>query len=284
MDIRELEEGLKVLDSCSSQIKWRLKPQSKRRLQTDILALCTGLRPVVMVDYGGKMPELGEQLCAVLELCQKESSIFENLRVMVIEDMVYLVHVRGLAEFVESSLNSETELYFVDLEQDPPKMILKAEKSELAMQFLSIQKLFSSVFPFDGMDNDLMRSHVKDHVASDKSTRDAPITCQSSQIIDLSSCMQDTQVTVPTLNGWLLGYPVVYLFGKDCIADAIFNLSTKSLRIFRISVCRNSTSNKGSLHEELMRHFWILKVLFINIHVSLLPNRMEYPNAKIFVS
>lgn len=37
----------------------------------DILALCTGMRPVVMVDYGGKMPELQERLCAVLKLSQK---------------------------------------------------------------------------------------------------------------------------------------------------------------------------------------------------------------------
>lgn len=38
---------------------------------TDILSLLTGLRPVVMVDYGGKMPELGEHLCALLHLARK---------------------------------------------------------------------------------------------------------------------------------------------------------------------------------------------------------------------
>ena len=38
---------------------------------TDILSLLTGLRPVVMVDYGGKMPELGEHLCALLHLAGK---------------------------------------------------------------------------------------------------------------------------------------------------------------------------------------------------------------------
>lgn len=39
----------------------------------DILALCTGMRPVIMVDYGGKMPELQERLCTLLKLCQKVS-------------------------------------------------------------------------------------------------------------------------------------------------------------------------------------------------------------------
>jgi len=33
------EEALKVLDSSLSQIKWRLKPSSKRRLQIGITSL-----------------------------------------------------------------------------------------------------------------------------------------------------------------------------------------------------------------------------------------------------
>lgn len=37
---------------------------------------------------------------------------------------------------------------------------------------------------------------------------------------------------------WLLGYPVIYLFGKECIERAIYNLSTKSLRIYQIFVNR----------------------------------------------
>lgn len=40
----------------------------------DVLALCTGMRPVVMIDYGGKMPELQERLCALLEHSQKVNS------------------------------------------------------------------------------------------------------------------------------------------------------------------------------------------------------------------
>jgi len=37
----------------------------------DVLALCSAMRPVIMLDYGGKMPELQDQLCALLELIQK---------------------------------------------------------------------------------------------------------------------------------------------------------------------------------------------------------------------
>ncbi|KAF4400853.1 hypothetical protein G4B88_004396 [Cannabis sativa] len=37
---------------------------------------------------------------------------------------------------------------------------------------------------------------------------------------------------------WLLGYPVVYALGKEHISEIIRNLSTKSLHLFKISVCR----------------------------------------------
>lgn len=247
MEIAELEEALKVLNSCLSQIKWRLKSSSKNRLEIDILALCTGMRPVVMVDYGGKMPELKERLCTLLKLSQKESSIFKHLRVMVIDDMIYLIHVRGLAEHVRSSLRSESEVLFVDLEQDPPKIVTQAGQNSVVMQLISIQKLFSLVFPVEGMDNDLLPCHRADY----KDISEL-VTFQSSEFIDITNCMHDTEVTVPTLNGWLLGYPMVYLFGREHIADAIYNLSTKSLHLFNILVCRNGASNKGSRQEELM--------------------------------
>lgn len=52
----------------------------------------------------------------------QESSIFENLRVMVIEDMIYLIHVKAIADFMKSTINKEVNLHFVDLEHDPPKV------------------------------------------------------------------------------------------------------------------------------------------------------------------
>ncbi|KAJ6690961.1 UPF0739 PROTEIN C1ORF74 [Salix koriyanagi] len=169
-----MEEAIKVLDSALSHIKWRLKFPAKNRLQIDIVALLTEMRPVIMVDYGGKLPELQDHLCALVKFCQQESAIFENLRVMLIEDMIYLIHVRGLAEYVKSSLNLEFELFFVNLEEDPPKMVTQAEEMWLNAEF---------------SDN-------------------KPATSQSSEFIDLSCCMQNTGITVPTLNGWLLGYPI----------------------------------------------------------------------------
>ncbi|XVF65588.1 hypothetical protein PTKIN_Ptkin09bG0260600 [Pterospermum kingtungense] len=251
MEAVEAEEALKVLEASLTHINWRLKSSAKRRLQTDVLALCSGMRPVVMIDYGGKMPELQEHLCAFLERCQKESPIFEQLRVMVVDDMIYLIHAKELAEYVSLSLNSEVELLFVDLEEDPPKMRTLEDKNSLGMQLISIQKLFSLPFPLEGMRSDVLPPDRTELKAETKPLSE-PINSQSSLIVDLSSCMHDTKVTVPTINGWLLGYPVVYLFSTDHIEQAIYNLSTKFLRIYKILVCRNSTSNKGSHPEELM--------------------------------
>lgn len=53
----------------------------------------------------------------------QENSTFEHLRVMVIDDMVYLIHVIELATFVNISLNLETEMLYADLETDPPKVL-----------------------------------------------------------------------------------------------------------------------------------------------------------------
>ncbi|KAG6741345.1 hypothetical protein POTOM_054578 [Populus tomentosa] len=168
----------------------------------DIVALLTEMRPVIMVDYGGKLPELQDHLCALVKFCQQESAIFENLRVMLIEDMIYLIHVRGLAEYVKSSLNLEVELFFVNLEEDPPKMVTQAEESTLVTELIRVQKLFSSFFPLNGNSNDLLSHQMLDSVANAESSINKPATSQSSEFIDLSCCMQDTEITVPTLNGY----------------------------------------------------------------------------------
>ncbi|KAH0715212.1 hypothetical protein KY284_008117 [Solanum tuberosum] len=206
---------------------------------------------------------------------------------MVIEDMIYLVHVRAFAEFVKSSLNLETRLIFVDLEHDPPKvapllssialnhfvlmsfpshvslprliellqMITQAEESCVAAELVLAQKTFSSVFSENGIKMDHLEHQKPEVRANTDSSLYKPTSSLSSDVIDLSECIKDSHVTVPTLNGWLLGYPIVYLFGMAHIENAIYNLSTKSLNLFQVLVCRSARCNKGSQaqKEELMR-------------------------------
>ncbi|WVZ00181.1 hypothetical protein V8G54_026250 [Vigna mungo] len=296
MEALDLDEGMKVLDACLTNISWRLKPSSKRRLQLDMLALITRMRPVVMVDYGGIMPQLQHHLSSLLQHAQKfffqESLIFEHIRLMVIQDMIYLIHLTELTHFLNSTFNSHQPLLFVDLQSENPKMVTKIEESQLAMQLVSIQRLFLTIFSPEGTTDPSPSQDVK-------CTDETDTTCQSQRVhsrstndcIDLSDCMDNTDIThVDSANSdykdyaitvlcefssyafcfaivciaisvcsmyiaefvallawnatqlacydrWLLGYPVVYLFGKEHIADAIYNLSTKYLHIFQVFVC-----------------------------------------------
>lgn len=88
---------------------------------TDIIALITRMRPVVMIDYGGIMPQLQHQLSSLLRLAQNESQIFQHLRLMVIQEMIYFIHVTEITDFVNSSFDSK--LLFVDLEQESPQVV-----------------------------------------------------------------------------------------------------------------------------------------------------------------
>ncbi|XP_010248996.1 PREDICTED: uncharacterized protein LOC104591706 isoform X2 [Nelumbo nucifera] len=234
MEVAELQEALRVLDSSVSRIKWRLRAATKRRLEIDILALCTGLRPVVMVDYGGKMPELQDRLCTVLELSQKRICSICGIK----------LKVRDKNSLCRPSTGSSKGEFLL-------KMMLPGEQNSITTQFMLIQRFFASVFPVDGMGKELMHCKGTDH-GDDKNSQTSDLISSQSSLFDLSGCIRNSQVTLPTLNGWLLGYPVVYLFGKEQIADAIYNLSTKSLHLFKILICRNGVSRKGPRQEELM--------------------------------
>ncbi|CAN1335228.1 hypothetical protein LINPERPRIM_LOCUS36673 [Linum perenne] len=208
MTFQATEEALQVLNSSVSQLKWRLRSPAKRRLEIDVLALLTEMRPVIMVDYGGKMPELQDHLCALIKLCQQESDVFQCLRVMVVDDMIYLIHIKGLAEYAMTSLNSKVELLFVNLERDPPEVDSVSRECPLGNEFLRVQKMFSLLSPRDELEDNAY------NVTNGKpATSSNPSTSISDELVDLSSCMQETQITVPTLNGNVITIPfcaVVY--------------------------------------------------------------------------
>lgn len=81
------------------------------------------------------------------------------------------------------------------------QMIVQAEKSSVAMQLISVQKWFSLLFPVDEINNDFLPSITTEVMSIAKPSISEPVASQSSEIIDLSSGIQGTQVAVPTLNG-----------------------------------------------------------------------------------
>lgn len=76
-------------------------------------------------------------------------------------------------------------------------MVTKAENSSLGNELVAVQKLFSLAFPNNVASSDYLKCQTTDPVSTSESSVIA------SEYIDLTSCVQDTHVTLPTLNGYL---------------------------------------------------------------------------------
>jgi len=133
-----------------------------------------------MVDYGGIMPQLQHHLSSLLQLAQKvnplllhsilifllfvficyslshvqfyfqESLIFEHIRLMVIQDMIYLIHLTELTHFLNSTFNSNQPLLFVDLHSENPKVLLLPPISTIFHAFSFVNNFYVSS---DGNEN-----------------------------------------------------------------------------------------------------------------------------------
>ncbi|KAM0913807.1 hypothetical protein ACQ4PT_011916 [Festuca glaucescens] len=268
-DAGAYEEMLRVVEACAARIRWRLRPQSKRRLLNDILVLCTGLRPVILMDYGGTMPQLQDNLCSLLHHARQEASILNPLRVMVINDMLYVIHVKGLAEHVSPNARSQHQLAFVDLEKSCCKLLANTEKNETMMELLSIQDRFSATFS-----TLIIEANVKPG-AADVECSVISIPDTTSLIIDLTAFLESTRIALPSLNGWLLGYPITYLFRNETAEAATKNLSNHSLHIYRIFVVRHLHSDAKQSEEEL---------LSFSVPCDMSAKREEEPWARSFLA
>nr|XP_010909232.1 uncharacterized protein LOC105035379 [Elaeis guineensis] len=284
MELEDCERMMMVMDSCLSCINWRLQYRSKRRLLTDILCLCTGLRPVVLVDYGGLMPKLQEDLCLLLRLAQEKSAILQPLRVIVLEDMAYIVHVKEFAEHISSSLASQQQLVLLDLERSPPELLLHAVENENASELRQVQKSFSSVFPVEvdaGVLPIVPGPMVKPVIGSSKREA-ADLACsskhtafQTSLALDLSYITEDAKITLSSVNGWLLGYPITYLFSKEHGEKAMRNLSFKSIYHYKLFASR-----KGTLGPKLQED----EVLSFTVPCDVAKRREEEPWIEAFLA
>ncbi|PAN13360.1 hypothetical protein PAHAL_2G331000 [Panicum hallii] len=276
------EEMLRVVEACAVRIRWRLRPGSKRRLLNDILFLCTGLRPVVLVDYGGTMPQLQENLCSLLHHARQETSILNPLRVMVINDMLYLIHVKGLAEHASPKERSQHQLAFVDLEKSCCRLLTNIEANDTVLELVSIQDRFSVKYPVDAaVDVPVIQPGITKQMSGlpertiDAECTDNHVDDRTLLVDDLSSFLKTAQIALPSLNGWLLDYPVTYLFRNGSAEAAIQNLSKHSLHIYRVYVCGSYQSGAKQSEEELMS---------FSVPCGLSTKRREEPWAKSFIA
>ncbi|KAK3132950.1 hypothetical protein QOZ80_6AG0529970 [Eleusine coracana subsp. coracana] len=198
---------------------------------------------------------------------------------MVIKDMIYLIHVNGLAEHASPNAGSQSQrqLAFVDLAKSCCKLLSNTEENDNVMDLVSVQDLFSSKFPVDiSVNLPVLRPGIpKQKSEFSERTTNVDLSDEGTLLIDLSSYLNTTQVALPSLNGWLLGYPVIYLFCNGSAEVATQNLSKHSLHIYRVYVRRSCQSGGKQSEEEL---------LCFSVPCEMSTKRTEEPWAKSFVA
>nr|CAB3504819.1 unnamed protein product [Digitaria exilis] len=234
------EEMLRVVEACAVRIRWRLRPGSKRRL---LNACC--IMPVRHVN---------------IMLGLQETRILNPLRVMVINDMLYLIHVKGLAEHASPKARSEHQLAFVDVEKSCCELLTNTEENDTVLELVSIQDRFAAKFPVDlDVDMPVIQPGITKQMSGlpertiDAESTDNDVDNRTLLVVDLSAFLEAAQIALPSLNGWLLGYPVTYLFCNGSAEAAIQNLSKHSLHIYRVYVCGSCQPGTKQSEDELMR-------------------------------
>eukprot|EP00850_Spirogloea_muscicola_P006682 SM000032S12066 [mRNA] locus=s32:323842:327845:+ [translate_table: standard] len=161
-----------------------------RRLAYDLLCLCSGMRATVMLDYMCIHPS---QLAAVLANLFQRIRVSSSLGVMYMGGCSYVYHEKNLLSTGQATLDG---LHFTT-----NFIILTAEGAKFAgpeqHKFIHEQLV-----------------HFLAHMSS--LLNDMPAQGGvAGQYLDLEGYCQEGQLPLPTLNGWLLGYPVVYYFRKQ---------------------------------------------------------------------
>lgn len=145
------------------------------------------------------------------------------------------------------------------------------------VELLSIQDRFAATFPLEAdvePETTEQKSRLPER-AIDVERTGISIPDTTSLIVDLSAFLEGTQIALPSLNGWLLGYPVTYLFRNESGETATQNLSKHSLHIYRIYVVRNRHSDPKQSEEEL---------LSFSVPCDISVKRDEEPWAKSFLA
>ncbi|XP_038970425.1 uncharacterized protein LOC103706023 isoform X2 [Phoenix dactylifera] len=206
-------------------------------------------------------PLLTTSPCSGAWLFSQKSAILQPLRVMVLEDMAYIVHVKEFEEHISSSLTLQQQLVLLDLEQCPPEILPHTVENENASELRRAQKSFSSVFPVEVGASVLPVvpcPMVKPVIGSSKCEA-VDVSCsskhtafQTSSALDLSYITEDAKIALSSVNGWLLGYPITYLFSKEHGEKAMRNLSFKSIYHYKLFARRKGTLTSKLQEDEVL--------------------------------
>ncbi|PUZ71536.1 hypothetical protein GQ55_2G320400 [Panicum hallii var. hallii] len=188
----------------------------------------------------------------------------------------------GLAEHASPKERSQHQLAFVDLEKSCCRLLTNIEANDTVLELVSIQDRFSAKYPVDAaVDVPVIQPGITKQMSGlpertiDAECTDNHVDDRTLLVVDLSSFLKAAQIALPSLNGWLLDYPVTYLFRNGSAEVAIQNLSKHSLHIYRVYVCGSYQSGAKQSEEELMS---------FSVPCGLSTKRREEPWAKSFIA
>ncbi|KAK9814822.1 hypothetical protein WJX72_012047 [[Myrmecia] bisecta] len=205
---------IRCVKSASRQIKGRLG-KTWPLLARDLLALLSGLRRAIMVDYA---PVAGVALCQLVEqICKVDTVTGKHLAVAELDGCCYVLRLDlcthpGAAAGTGCAQPVPGFVAFQALDgQASMCRWATSHEAQAVMQQL-----------------DTVRSALQDAAASQPSG--APC-CPHINLSRLPGIP-----IMPTLSGWLLGYPVVYLVDSDNVDLAARLLSSSALRLYKLQM------------------------------------------------
>ncbi|DBA97233.1 TPA: biogenesis of lysosome-related organelles complex 1 subunit 1 [Trebouxia sp. C0004] len=191
-------------EACTKQPKLR---RNAAVLARDIAAVCMGLRAAIMVDY---MPLSSSTMLAILADVQAQfvdSKQWDILAVLHLDGCLYLLRHDACCCQIAKLSSAEVKTVFVDVHTDPCGQPFLGVASDEAVKAVAAE--------LETMCNLI--------IAAEPSNKGA---CT---FVDL-----DTAVGIPimpTLSGWLLQYPIVYLAHR-ATAETLAQLLSDTVLVF----------------------------------------------------
>ncbi|XP_024384049.1 uncharacterized protein [Physcomitrium patens] len=138
------------------------------------------------------------------------------LRVLHMEECGYLIHPSYMLEYMDRSLQSPPQLLFVVLDDDIPRKASQVEHEAIVQSLLEIQQKLSSLFLAQNVSScslDDSQEFKRENLSAEAPVETAPSVLEA-------GITNGSGILLPTLNGWLLGYPVVYYFKEENTSKA----------------------------------------------------------------
>eukprot|EP00850_Spirogloea_muscicola_P008533 SM000045S16278 [mRNA] locus=s45:614056:617886:+ [translate_table: standard] len=212
-----------------------------RRLAYDLLCLCSGMRATVMLDYMCIKPS---QLAVLLADLFQRIRISLSLGVMYMGACSYVYHYKNLLSTGQATLDGLAfTTNFVVLTAEGAKVstrtqspvLLLLQSADGTISSIPRSQQFADPEQHDFIHEQLV--HFLAHMSSSFDDMPAQAGRIAGQYLDLEGYCQEGQLPLPTLNGWLLGYPVVYYFKKQQ-EDAVTGLSYVNLLQLKLMLPR----------------------------------------------